>query len=162
MSTNNRTQKKRRAGRPSRFELLINQRKQRREIGQHRDLLIVQNKDPKRHYRWVSDVKDGQRLLERERDGYRYETDPKLIVSSNALETDESDGANIRKKAGGGHYLYLMSIEKELFEAYQELKADEVDATEDAQRGIPEQLLDMQGVDDMEFYGEQKIELDNT
>ena len=99
-----------------------------------RDILTVRNKNPNKEYRWVNDIDD--RLYRFTEAGWEFVTDKGVTVGDPTVNADKELGSVIVKRTGKTE-LFLMCIEKELFEEDAQAKADAIKETE---RAMYEQL----------------------
>jgi hypothetical protein len=103
--------------------------------GQHRDILGVQNTNPRYHYRWVNDKTDdgayiyrytqaGYEFAPREEEGYI------LSIGQGAVYKGGNKRSIIRipasKHDSEQGYLYLMRIKREFYEEDQKSEQDEI------------------------------------
>ena len=88
-----------------------------------RDILSVSGKNPDKYYRWCLDIDNKiQRYLNA---GYEHVTDEKLSIGEMTVNPTIETGSVVSKKSGQ-RTLYLMCIDRELYEEDQKSKAAEV------------------------------------
>ena len=128
-------------GTKSRAKMVEKTRPERISVANQRDKLTVYGQDANRHYRWVNDNNDGQRIFMLENAGYRIETDKTLTIGQRKMSDSKGQGSAHRKfvgtdKEGNSIYAYLMSVEQEFYQEDQAAKQTEVDNKE---KGIADQ-----------------------
>lgn len=142
------------AERPQRVSL----RDQSREV-----LTIKGGKDPNRIYRWVKDVSD--RIQRFGLAGWRFEkTDDKSFeVGETTTSTADGEGSLYKKhskdfdrETGAPIFMYLMSIDKDLYDYDQKQK--ELDISE-AEKNQVDAIKSKEGADYGSIKVEQKIRL---
>lgn len=99
-------------------------RPKRVPMGAHRDVLTVDGLDPGYVHRWVLDAGErGQRILRFELAGYSFCPADGLNIGQAMVYKTENVGSIVRVPNGkSGEYLYLMRINKELYEEDQDSK----------------------------------------
>lgn len=126
--------KQRRAGRPSKAEVLERQKARiRTPITGEKSLLDVQGKKPGWSYRWVRDTDEaGSNIIRYLSAGYEFASRSEgLIIGDNAVYTSKAVGSIVRVPAGrDGDYLYLMRIPQEWYDEDQDAKSRNVDDKE--------------------------------
>lgn len=114
-------------------------RQARVPLGTPRRKLSVENQDPARVYRWVND-KHG-RLEQAEAGGYRFEEKNPAMDVGSAGDAEVTGGEGIDSRIsrivgtaedGSPMRAFLMSIDRDLYEADQNEKMAEIDRTEEA------------------------------
>lgn len=108
-----------------------------RQIGQFRDILNVDHKDPNYQYRWVLSAADmDKRIYDAIAAGWEFvdaTKEPSLVVGSYAVGQVASFGAVFRVPASRrmkDEYVFLMKMPKELFEETLDWKASLADERE--------------------------------
>lgn len=120
-----------------------------------RDVLTVYGKDPDLEYRWVSDKsEDGARIYVFTRAGWFFVPSDEVEIGESNVYKSENYGSIVRQPDGGGSYLYLMAIEKDLYLEDQKAKQEEIAEEERAiTRERDEEVDDGQ-------YGKNKLGFD--
>ena len=97
--------------------------------GSTRNILSVQYQDPNYKYRWV--INDPDRVA-KFRDGWWEPDDDErnLKVGDRKVDTSAGTSSIVETKAGMGRKYILMKLPKELWEADQKAKHDEIDRVE--------------------------------
>lgn len=126
-------QKKETASRPSTTKPRRVSREERVPVNGTRDILTVYGKKDDLAYRWISDKsEDGQRVFRFEQAGWFLVPADDVKIGQSAVYQSESVGSIVRLPDGGGSYLYLMAIEKDLYDEDQIAKQDAIKAEENA------------------------------
>ena len=135
------TTKKRAEGRgqKSRAETVAETRPERIPVAEQRDKLSVAGQKKDRHYHWINDNSDGQRINMLETAGYRIETDKSLTIGTRKTSDSDGQGSAHRKfagtdKEGNKIYTYLMSIDMKFYEEDQLAKQSLIDMKEQGSR----------------------------
>lgn len=128
-------------GHKSREQMVEEKRPVRIPVAQQRDKLNVKGQDPNRHYHWINDNNDGQRIDMLKLAGYRIETDKTLTIGTKKMSDSKGQGSAHRKyvgtdKEGKAVYAYLMSIEMDLYLEDQAAKQKVIDNKE---KGLSDQ-----------------------
>lgn len=135
-NANQEMQPKRKAGRPSRADILARQKATvRTPITGERSILHVEGKMPGFKYRWIKDTDEtGSEVLRFLSAGYEFARRSEgIIVGDNSVYASKAVGSLVRVSAGSqGDYLYLMKIPEDWYKEDQEAKSRIVDQTEDA------------------------------
>jgi len=123
-------------GAKSRQEKVEETRPVRIPVAEQRDKLNVIGQDPNRHYHWINDNNDGQRIFMLEQAGYRIETDKSLTIGTRKMSDSDGQGSAHRKyagmdKEGNKIYTYLMSIDMKFYEEDQLAKQKIIDLKEE-------------------------------
>lgn len=127
-------------------------RPKRVSVAEQRNRLTVENRDPSRHYRWVSDV--GNRINVFLNAGYRIETDStNLTVGDETVSKSSGVGTPIKEyggkdSEGNKFFQFLMSIPNEYYDEDQENKMKDVMELEDGMTQLK---------DDVDYVKEAKI-----
>jgi len=125
-------------------------RPKRISVAKQRDKLSVEGQDPSRHYHWINDKDDGQRIYKLERAGYRIETDQTLTIGvkkmsdSSGLGTPHRQFAGVNRE-GATMYAYLMSTSKEFWNEDQAEKHKEIDKQMNEQTALEEGFYNPEG-----------------
>lgn len=103
-------------------------------VGGHRDKLTVQyhNPDYLNMYatRWVEDTHEsGPRIYQFIQGGWTFVDPADAKVGQLYVYTTEDVGSIVRRPSGS-HFVYLMKIERDLYEADQKEKQNDIDALE--------------------------------
>lgn len=99
-------------------------------VGGHRDRLTVQGKDEKYVYRWVEDdTESGPRVFRFIQGGWTFTNPEDVVVGQQEVYTT-SDVGSIVRKPSGHKFVYLMQIDRDLYEADQADKSRFVDEQE--------------------------------
>jgi len=123
--------KSRTIGREER-ELTRDKRPTRTPVSGNRDVLTVYNKEDGFVYRWVLDR--GNRVEIFKQGGYEVAPDSGLVVGDARLATTNEHGASVIAKGHEGQPLVLMRIKKEWYQEDQDVKQEEVEATDKAMK----------------------------
>ena len=109
--------------------------KQRVPIGRFRNILSVPDLPPNKVGRWVVDRDAGNRIQMFLNAGYEFVTQKGLIVGERKVDASKETG-DVVARISGGETLYLMAIDRALYEqdqAAKQLKVDEVERAMDAE-----------------------------
>jgi len=122
-------------------------RPERISVAKQRDKLSVAGQDPSRHYHWINDKDDGQRIYKLELAGYRIETDQTLTIGVKKMSDSAGLGTPHRQFAGVTRdnttmYSYLMSTPKEFWDEDQAEKHAEIDKQMNEQTAVEEGFYD--------------------
>ena len=97
--------------------------------GEARNVLHVNHKDPNYEYRWVHD--DPDRVAQFEDAWWEIDRDPRNLRSGDRkVDTSEGTSSLVQARAGQGRKYVLMKVPKELYEADQKAKHEEIDRVE--------------------------------
>lgn len=122
-------------------------RPERISVAKQRDKLSVAGQDPSRHYHWINDKDDGQRIYKLELAGYRIETDQTLKIGvtkmsdSSGLGTPHRQFAGVNRE-GATMYAYLMSTTKDFWTEDQAEKHADIDQKMNDQTAVEEGFYD--------------------
>lgn len=116
---------------------LSKEERPKRVTAGERNILSVDGLKNERVYRFVNDSHGGQRIVGKQQQGWRIETDKTLEVGDPSAAEAAGEGAAIKRFVGSGAdgkpmFAYLMSIQRELYEEDQAYKLAEIDAQEEA------------------------------
>jgi len=105
--------------------------KERIPVGGHRDKLTVQGRDETKYvYRWVEDDHEsGPRVFQFVQGGWTF-TDPDSVTVGQLYVYTTEDVGSIVRRPSGHKYVYLMQIDKDLYEADQKEKNRYIDEQE--------------------------------
>lgn len=119
--------KKETAERPSTSKPRPQRPKERTPVSGNRDILTVHGKEEDLEYRWVSDkAEDGARIYTFMRAGWFFVPAENVEIGQSNVYQSEQHGSIVRQPDGEGRYLYLMAIEKDLFQEDQQAKQAEI------------------------------------
>lgn len=115
---------------------LVDKPKKRRNIkdrvplnGNSRNLLTIAHRDPDYEYRWV--INDPDRVEKFKDAWWEVDDDPRnQRPGDRRIDTSAGTSSIVETKAGGGKKYVLMKLPKELYEADQKAKHDEIDRVE--------------------------------
>jgi hypothetical protein len=98
-------------------------------IHSHRDILTVANLPDDKHGRWVLDRENRIQIFQEA--GYNFVTSKGLVVGDRKVDgTQEVGDIVCIRGTDDGARLYLMAIDKELFEEDQLYKSQKLDAVD--------------------------------
>jgi hypothetical protein len=117
---------------------LAEKRKKRAKLGGNRDVLTVAGKDDGYVYRWFTVNDNGgryseERLMLYKELGWEH-VSGSAKIGDESIDAASNMGDVKSKRVGGGDTLYLMRIEKELYDEAQEAKQAEVAEREQAMK----------------------------
>lgn len=97
--------------------------------GNSRNLLTINHRDPDYEYRWV--ISDSDRVEKFKDAWWEVDDDPRnQRPGDRRIDTSAGTSSVVETKAGGGKKYVLMKIPKDLYEADQKAKHDEIDRVE--------------------------------
>ena len=132
---------------PTTLQVSESRPEKRISVAKQRDKLSVEGQDPSRHYHWINDKDDGQRIYKLEIAGYRIETDKSLKIGVKKMSDSSGLGTPHRKFAGVTQtgdtmYSYLMSTPLDYWKEDQAEKHQEIDKQMNDQTAIEEGFYD--------------------
>lgn len=97
--------------------------------GNSRNLLTIAHRDPDFEYRWV--INDPDRVEKFKDAWWEVDDDPRnQRPGDRRIDTSAGTSSLVETRAGGGKKYVLMKLPKELFEADQKRKHEEIDRVE--------------------------------